>query len=397
MDIERDRPFKRTEFACITGAPPYARTGMRSRSGLKRTAFYPTIGAIATDFKLHNTYLKPDQFTDAVEEYWACRKVAGLWDVTGEEIIEIAGPDALALMDSLVPRDLTRMKDGQCYYAIMCYDFGGIVEDAVLVRFSAEKFWWIGGPGNSECWIYANAQGKRVTITSHLDTIHVASIQGPKSREILQKVTAADLSALPFYWSVETEVCGAPVVISRTGYTAELGYDIYVPVEHGAKFFADLWDHSRPAGVKLAGSRALNLRRMEASILNFGHDFDWQHNPAQVGLGWMISETKGDYRAKDLLIRAKKEQPATQLAGLTLAGPEIPIDGDRVTLDGRDVGYVTSASYSHELGHPIAIAFLETPATRHGTALRVVAEDRRLDATVVPMPFFDPERKLSKV
>jgi len=397
MDIERDRPYRRTEFACMTGAPPYARTGMRSRAGLKRTAFYPTIGAIATDFKLHNTYLKPDQFTDSVEEYWACRRVAGLWDVTGEEIIEIAGPDALALMDSLVPRDLTRMKDGQCYYAIMCYDFGGIVEDAVLVRFSAEKFWWIAGPGNSEFWIYANAQGKRVTITSHLDTIHVASIQGPKSRDILQKVCAADLSTLPFYWSVETQVCGAPVVISRTGYTAELGYDIYVPVEHGAKMFADLWDHARPAGVKLAGSRALNLRRMEASILNFGHDFDWQHNPAQIGLGWMINETKGDYRARDLLIRAKKETPATQLAGLTLAGPEIPIDGDRVTLDGRDVGYITSASQSHELGHPIAIAFLETPATRHGTTLRVVAGDRNLDATVVPMPFFDPERRLSKV
>ena len=91
----------------MTGVPPYARTGMRSRSGLKRTAFYPTIGAIATDYKLHNTYLKPDYFTDPVEEYWACRNIAGLWDVTGEEVIEVTGPDALPLLDSLVPRDLT--------------------------------------------------------------------------------------------------------------------------------------------------------------------------------------------------------------------------------------------------------------------------------------------------
>jgi len=397
MEASRSVPFARTEFASVTGVPPYARSSMRSRSGLKRTAFYPTIGAIATDFKLHNTYLKPDYFTDPVEEYWACRKVAGLWDVTGEEVIEISGPDALALMDSLVPRDLTRMKDGQCYYAVMCYDFGGIVEDAVLIRFSAEKFWWVGGPGNSELWIYANAQDKRVTVRSHLDTIHVASIQGPRSRDILQEVCPADLSRLPFYWAAETQVCGVPVVISRTGYTAELGYDIYVPVEHGAGMFADLWDHSRAHGVKLSGSRALNLRRMEASILNLGHDFDWQHNPTQVGLGWMINEAKGGYRAKDLLLRAKQAGPKTQLAGLFLSGADVPIDGDRVVLDGRDVGLVTSATVSPELRHPIAIAFLETPAAAHGTALQIVADDRKLDARVVPMPFFDPERKLSKV
>ena len=389
-------PFARTEFASTTGAPPYARSGMRSRSGLKRTAFYPTVGAVATDFKLHNTYLKPDHFTDPVEEYWACRQVAGLWDVTGEEVIEISGPDALQLLDGLVPRDLTRMRDGQCSYAVMCYDHGGIVEDAVLIRFSADRFWWVGGTGNSELWLYTHAQGRRVTIRSHLDAIHVASLQGPKAREILQAVASADLSRVPFYWSVEAEVCGAPVVISRTGYTAELGYDIYVPVEHGAALFADLWDHAHPFGVKLSGSRALNLRRVEASILNFGQDFDWQHNPAEVGLGWMISETKGDYRARDLLLKAKREVPARRLAGLRIDGTEVPLGGDPVAVDGRNVGFVTSAILSPEFGHALAIAFLETPATAHGTQVEVAAGEARLSATVSPMPFLDPERRLSK-
>ncbi len=396
MDGKRSAPFARTEFASVTGAPPYARTGMRSRSGLKRTAFYPTVGAIATDFKLHNTYLKPNFFTDPVAEYWACRQVAGLWDVTGEEVIEITGPDALPLLDSLVPRDLARMKDGQCYYAVMCYDHGGIVEDAVLIRFSAERFWWVGGPGESELWLYTNAVDRRVTIRSHLDAIHVASLQGPKSREILQMVSSADLSRVPFYWSVEAEVCGAPVVISRTGYTAELGYDIYVPIEHGAAMFADLWEHSRAFGVKLAGSRALNLRRMEASILNFGQDFDWQHNPAQIGLGWMISESKGAYRAKDLLIGFKRSVPDWQLAGLKVDGTEAPVDGDRIAIDGRDVGFVTSATLSPQFGHALAIGFLETPAAKAGTAVEILAGERRLSALVSPMPFFDPERKLSK-
>ncbi len=116
-----------------------------------------------------------------------------LWDVTGEEVIEVAGEDALEVMNALVPRDLTRLQDGQCLYSVMCYDYGGIVEDAVLVRFNAKRFWWVGGPGSSEQWIYANALGRKVTVTSYLNEKHVASLQGPKSRELLQTVVPADL------------------------------------------------------------------------------------------------------------------------------------------------------------------------------------------------------------
>jgi aminomethyltransferase len=279
----------------------------------------------------------------------------------------------------------------------MCYDYGGIVEDAVLIRFSPEKIWWVGGPGHSEQWIYANSLGRRVTVTSYLDDKHVASLQGPKSREILQRVTDADLSRLPFYHSVEAKVCGVPTVISRTGFTAELGYDIYVDVPQAEQMFGDLWEESRKDGVKLCGSRALGLRRTEAAIINFGQDFDWQHTPFNVGLGWMVNANKGFFHGREVLTDPAAREPAQRLAGMRLEGQEAAFIGDAVLVDGRPVGQVTSASISPSLEASIAIAMLDRRATTPGQRVTVRLGEKAVAGEVVPMPFFDPERKLSKV
>jgi aminomethyltransferase len=395
--MARDTFVERTENPCMTEMAPYRPTVTRHRKGLRHTAFYPVIGVAAKEFKLHNSFFKPDRITDPVEEYWAMRRGAGLWDVTGEEVIEVAGPDAFAVMDALVPRDLSRLADGRCCYAVMCYDYGGIVEDAVLVRFASDRFWWVGGPGGSEQWIYAHALGRNVTVTSYLNEMHVASLQGPKSRDLLQRVSEADLSRVPFYGMVETKVCGVPVVITRTGFTAELGYDIYVDVPRGRRLFENLWNDVRRDGVQLCGSRALNLRRVEAGIINFGQDFDWQHTPHQVGLGWMVNPRKGFFHGREVLLAPGATEPATRLAGLRLDGTEAAAGGDPVLLDGEEVGMVSSAIVSPTLEYSIAIAMLDSRAATLGQQLSVLFDDRPVAATVVPMPFFDAERKLSKV
>lgn len=396
MKSRQDGRFVRTEFASFTGAPPYASTPIRSRSGLKRTAFFPTVGAIATDYKLHNTYLKPDYFTDPVEEYWAIRKTAGLLDVTGEEILEIKGPDAEALLDELMPRDVRKMKDGHCYYSVLLHDHGGIVEDGILVRFDKTLFWWIGGPGNSEEWLYCNGVSRNVSITSYNDRIHVASLQGPQARDILQGVCDADLSPVPFYGMIRAKVCGVPVTITRTGYTAELGYDIYVDVAQGAQFFADLWAAVKKKGGALCGSKSLGIRRTEAAILNFGQDFDWQHTPVEIGLGWMVSGTKAPFRAQKALAASSARPASRKLAGLRFEGNEIPLIGDPVMVGGDKVGVITSATGSPALGCPIAIGWIDIAAAAPGTAVAVDLDGRAAAATIVEMPFLDPERKLSK-
>lgn len=385
-----------TEFVAMTDAPPYSTGEMRLKGGLKRTAFFPVIGRFARQFKLHNSYLKPDFITDPVEEYWAMRRVAGLWDVTGEEPIEVAGPDALAVMNELVPRDLDRLPDRRCLYVVMCYAHGGIVEDAVLVRFSAERFWWVGGPAHVEPLIHAHAAGRAVTVTSHLDAIHVASIQGPRSRAILQGVAADDLSGIPFYGMAETTVCGVPVVLTRTGYTAELGFDIYVEVPRAAEMFEGLWQAGRAEGLLLCGSQALAIRRIEAAILNVGQDFDFRHTPFDVGLGWMVNLNKGDFVGRAALERAKTVGAGSRIAGLRLSGTTVASQGDAITCYGRPVGRVTSATWGPTVGASLAMAMLDGAAPAPGTRLVVEHAGGPLDAEVVPLPFLDPERRLAK-
>ncbi len=394
--MRQDPIVERTELASYTPVPPYRRTFIRMKSGLKRTAFFPVIGRAAQEFKLHNTFLKPDRVTDTLEEYWACRRVAGLWDVTGEEAIEVTGPEALAVMNELVPRDLMKLPDGRCLYSVMCYDYGGIVEDGVLIRFCPEKLWWVGGPGFSEQWIYAHALGRKVSVRSLLNEVHVASLQGPQSRAILQPVCAADLTAVPFYGMVETRVCGIPVVVSRTGYTAELGYDIYVAVGDGEALFGGLWEAGRPHGVKLCGSRALNLRRVEASILNFGQDFDWTNTPYQIGLGWMVNLNKPFFRGKEALARVASGPPRRQLIGLRLEGGDPAFGGEAVCHGTTRVGEITSAAVSPTLEASIGIAMADSAVAATGTRLAVDFDGTPVAATVVAMPFFDPQRTLSK-
>jgi len=160
--------------------------------------------------------------------------------------------------------------------------------------------------------------------------------------------------------------------------------------------FFDLFETARPHGLKLCGSRALGLRRIEAAILNFGQDFDWQHTPFNVGLGWMVSRNKGDFRGRAALETDAARDPAQRLAGLRLEGEERALNGDKVLLDGRPVGLVTSACISPSLQASIAIAMLDRRATTSGQALTVLFGEQPVAARVTPMPFFDPERTLSK-
>ena len=383
-------------FASHVGVPPYLDTGLRMKGGLKRTAFAPFIERFVSEYKLHNTFLKPDQFTDPLEEYWAMREAAGLWDVTGEEPVEIRGPEAATLVEELVPRDLSRLADGRCAFSVMCYDYGGIVEDAVLIRFDSDKFWWVGGPGASEQWIYGHSIGRDVVVESHIDRIHVASIQGPRSRAILQSVCAADLSAVPYFGMAETEVCGVPVVVSRTGFSAELGYDIYVAVEEGAAMFEGLWEAGRGSGMRLCGSRALNIRRMEAGILNVGQDFDWTCNPYEIGLGWMVHLDKRCFHGQRALGRIAAQGPARRIAGFEIDHDRAVAHGSPVRCGGEAVGVVSSAVLSPALGASIGMGLLRADCTEPETDLVVEDPGGARAARVVPTPFLDPEKRIPR-
>jgi aminomethyltransferase len=386
----------RTELVALADAYPYTPTVNRLKLGLRRTAFHQVIGARAKQFKLHNGFLKPDIVTDPIEEYWAMRRAAGLWDVTGEEPIEVSGKEALSVLNELVPRDLARLRDGRCLYSVMCYDYGGILEDGVIVRFGPERLWWVGGPAPAEQWIYAHALGREAGVRSRLNEVHVCSVQGPRSRDILQRVCESDLSRLPYYGVIETKVCAVPVVVSRTGYTAELGFDIYVDVGRGAALFGELWEAGKPCGLALCGSRALAIRRTEAGILDIGAEFDWTTNPYEVGLGWMVDLGKPRFRGRDALAAVRERGVERRLVGLRLGSERVPLHADRVSAGGRPVGAVTSAVRSPALDGVIAMAMVAVGAAEEGTEIEVESAGERLGGVVVRLPFLDPERRLAR-
>ena len=394
----KSRPDTRiipTQFTAILGKQPYKHFGMRAKSGLKRTAFHDVIGH-AKEFHIHNTYLKPDVFTDPLEEYWHIRNSAGLIDVTGEEVIEVTGPDSLDLVNDLMPRDVKKLPDQKAFYSVLCHANGGIVEDGIFVRFNERKFWWVGGPGNAEELLYSNIGSRDVELQSYNDKLHVASVQGPLSRDILNSVCERSLQNVPPFGLLRADLCGVPVTITRTGYTAELGYDIYVDVEYGPKFFVDLKKAVEAAGGGLAGSHSLNIRRIEAGILNFGFDFDWQHTPVDVGLTWMISETKGPYQSREALVAAKQKNPENKFVGFVLEGHEVPLSGDKVVLDGEVIGLITSSTGSPALGKPIAMGYIAVEQAIIGKKVQIDCGGKLKVARVADTPFIDRERNLMK-
>jgi aminomethyltransferase len=385
------------EFAGNFPIPPVSKASMRHKSGIRRSCFFPVYAPYVQMLKLHNHYLKPNFFSGAEEEYWHIRKTAGLLDVTGEEVISVEGPDALRLMNSLVPRDLEKLPNGKSMYCVMCYDHGGIVEDGILVRFNAQKFWWIGGPGYSEQWIYAHSLQFDVSVKGHNDNLHVASLQGPLSREILSASSDIDIGSLPVFGLGEGSICGVGATLTRTGYTAELGFDIYVDVGTGGELFDGLLRQVRERGGDLCGSASLNLRRMDAAILNFTEDFDWQHTPFEVGLKWMIDFDKPcDFTGRSALERLAKHPPARRLVGLHL-DDAVPLDaGTHLVADSKVVGEITSATQSPTLERKIGLGWLQSLYATPGVKLEAVFGDKIASVEVVKRPFLDAKRTLMR-
>lgn len=385
--------LQRTAVLLATDGPPFTPRANRLKDGLKRTAFWPAISPLTCAFKVHNTYLKPDVFTDPVEEYWAMRHHAGLWDVTGEEVVEIAGPDAMALVARCVPRRLEKLADGMGMFAFLTWPHGGVVEDGVLTRFHERRLWWVGGPGPAEMWLSAQAADLDVEVRSFLDDIHLCAVQGPKARDVLQAAAGSDLSALPRFGMAEIRLFGIDTVVTRTGFTAELGYDVHIGVDRALEVFEGLREAGRPFGLTLAGSQAMNLRRVEAGILNIGAEIDHTTTPLELGWERMI-DWQRDFVGREALAAQRRQGVHRRIAGLLLEDGARCRAGDTVFHRGRPAGLVSSAVEGPSVKAGIALAMLATPAWHEGSALQV--GENRLAARSVPLPFFDPERRLAR-
>lgn len=367
---------------------------------LRRSPFFEaTQRHGARNYTVYNHMLFPISFADLEEEYWHLVNEVTLWDVSVERQVEITGPDAFRFADALTPRDLTRCAVGQGKYVVITAADGGIINDPVLLRLGENHFWLALADSDVRLWAAGVALHAGLRVEIREPDVSPLQIQGPKAKPVVQALFGDRVTRLPYYHFLETALDGIPVVVTRTGWSAEVGYEVYLrDGSRGEELWERIMAAGRPFNMRPTGPS--DIRRIEAGILNWGADITLEDNVYQVGLERLVDESKpGDYIGREALRRIKTEGVGRKLAGVQIAGDPIEFNATKwpVTANGRTVGQITSAIHSPRLKKNIGYAMVPlshaAPGARLGVTIPGVGER---SATVVAMPFFDPKKHIPK-
>lgn len=358
-------------------------------------------------YSVYNRTYHPRHYGDPVEEYWKLLTGVTLWDVGVERQVEITGPDAFDFTNLLVTRDLTRCKVGQCKYVFLCDDDGGILNDPVLLRLGENHFWLSLADSDILLWARGVAYRSGYDVTIREADVGPMQVQGPKSWEVMRDVFGDEVLDIGYYYLREFDLDGMKVVVSRTGYTAEVGYEIYVEdaSQNAIAVWDRVWNAGEPYQMSVIGP--CHMRRIEAGILAHGADITFDTNPFEVGMGydWMVDlRSDDDFIGRQALARIKETGPTRKLAGVKIAGPPMGTynDGSMIDVlptyrDGVRVGQVTSACHSPRLETNIGYAMLPVALTEVGTEVEVETSAGRVPAVVVEKPFIDPLKHQPKL
>ena len=375
----------------------------------KETGFHPRTSALTERFSEYNGYWLADSYTarGVIDEYWACRQAAAVIDLSPLRKYEVTGPDAELLMQTCVTRDIRRLADGQVTYTAMCLETGGMIDDGTVFRLGRENFRWIGGTDRSGIWLREQAQrlGLRAWVRRSTEQLHNLQVQGPNSRCLLERVVwtrpdqpaLADLGWFRFAIARVGGYDGIPLVVSRTGYTGELGYEVFCHPADGAAVWDALFAAGDDLGVAPMGLSALDILRIEAGLIFANHEFCDQTDPYEAGIGFAVAlnPAAGDFIGRDALV-ARRDNPQRRLVGLELVGGEPAAHGDGVYAGRNQVGVITSATISPVLVKNIALCRMAVEFSAIGTGVQVGKLDghqKRIPATVVRFPFYDPAKK----
>ena len=318
------------------------------------------------------------------EGYWRLRRQAAVLH-TGEYVLEFSGPDAEALLDKLFTKDISKMKAGRCGYGLACYEDGGLLVDGVLLRLAEDRFWYAQADGDFYSWARAHATGMDVSITD--PDVFVSQVQGPNSLKILEAAAGGLPEKFTYFACTRVNLGGQDVVVTRTGYTNELGWEFYTEPHHDPE---SLWAHLQRAGadfgMEIIGLDAMNIRRIEAGILNAGSDFNETTTPYAAGLGRFVDADKVDFIGKAALEAADKGRRSH---GIKCPDGE-PLISGAVYVNGSSAGVVTAGATSPFMGHGIGIALMDSPGHGPGTSIEVRCKDgSRRTGELVELPMYD--------
>ena len=364
----------------------------------KSPYFDATVRWGAQGFSVYNHMYIPRDFGDPVKNFWNLVNDAILCDVAVERQVEIMGPDAAQFVQLLTPRNLSECAVGQCKYVLITDENGGVLNDPVLLRLAENHFWL--SLADSDILMWAKGVAVNSGLNVHLCEPDVSplQLQGPKSGDIARAIFGDRIDNLKYYWLEEFELNGIPLIISRTGWSSELGYEIYL--RDGSRG-NELWDHIMKIGVPmgLVPGHTSTIRRIEGGMLSYQADMDCTVNPFELGLGRLVDlEMDSDYIGKEALKKIKLEGVKRSQVGLEISCP--PLEHPNTTYwllmsGSKEVGYVTSAVYSPRLDKNIALAIMDVEFAALDTTGEVKTPEGNYPVKVVQKPFYDPKKKIA--
>ncbi|ACL71089.1 glycine cleavage system aminomethyltransferase GcvT [Halothermothrix orenii] len=331
----------------------------------------------------------PVQYTSIIEEHKAVRNQCGLFDVSHMGEILVEGPGALESLQKIVTNNVARLKKGQVLYTPMCKDDGGIIDDLLVYCLGQDKYLMVVNASNIEKdfnWVRDNSN-QRTEVVNESDNYALLALQGPNSKKILEKVSSVNLDSLKFYNFTTGTLKGAEVLISRTGYTGELGYELYLSPDKAVEVWQALMEAGSDLGLIPAGLGARDTLRLEKGYCLYGNDIDENTHPLEAGLGWTVKFDKASFIGKRALLKYKEEGLSRKLVGFKLKGRGIPRHGYPIKDNGDQIGVVTSGSMSPTLSEGIGMGYVRYDKATPGESITIVVRNRAITGEVVKLPF----------
>jgi len=383
-------------------AAPFDMSQVQRGARNRRTPYYAATQRYGPKgFTVYNHMYFPIRFDSFEAEFDALLNNVTIWDVSVERCLEISGPDGFTFAQLLTPRDLSKCKVGQAKYVLICDADGGIINDPVLTRMDENTFWF--ALASSDALLFARGLKNAypdLDVTIREADVAPMQVQGPKSKDLMVALLGDSILDLKYYWWRHAEIRGIPVVVTRTGWTSEVGYEIYLlDSSKGGELWETLMEVGAPYGVRPTGPS--DIRRIEGGIFNWGADMTYEHNAFEMGLERLVDFGLADDACISIAAyrRIKDAGVSRRIVGVELDGDHFPELNNvkwpaRAASGGASVGLVTSAIYSPRLERNIGFCWLPAELAAEGTGLQVETEWGTRTATVVPMPFVDPEKRI---
>jgi glycine cleavage system aminomethyltransferase T len=386
----------------MTATAPFDMSQVQRGARNRRTPYYEATQRYGPKgFTVYNHMYFPIRFDSFEAEFEALLNDVTIWDVSVERCLEISGPDGFKFAQLLTPRDLSKCRVGQAKYVLICDSDGGIVNDPVLTRMDENTFWF--ALASSDALLFARGLKNaypELDVTIREAEVAPMQVQGPKSKDLMVALLGDSILSLKYYWWRHAEIRGIPVVVTRTGWTSEVGYEIYLlDSSRGADLWETLMEVGAPYGVRPTGPS--DIRRIEGGIFNWGADMTYEHNAFEMGLDRLVDFGVADDACISIAAykRIRDAGVSRRIVGVELDGEPFPELNNvkwpaSVAGGSEPVGLVTSAIYSPRLERNIAFCWLPAEHAAQGTGIVVETEWGTRTATVVPMPFVDPEKRI---